>query len=196
MTNSVLSSVTARFSNVRPQIVMENAKNSVCYMQVLYQYSLAGQLPKIPQPLDRLFCLIEFKDGSLLSLTIYPEDTWKYIASTGESGKISYKSYDLIKGASEKQTEVLFASVNNINRNFKFYGMPLGRGWAKEINGKIDFGKILFVHAEIWIGGRMIAETGTKATKIQLDSKKIPEKWYIYDEDSKTLKYQVISRHD
>ena len=49
ITNNVLSSVTARFSNVRPQIVMENAKRS--YMQVSYQYSLAGQLSKIPQPL-------------------------------------------------------------------------------------------------------------------------------------------------
>lgn len=191
--------ITARFSNVRTQIVMENAKQSLCYMQVLYQYSLAGQLPKIPQPLDRSFCLVEFKDGSLLSLTIYPADTWKYIKSTGECGEISYKSYDLIKGASEKQAEVSFAAVNNINRNFKFYGISSCRsegnlrGWSKEINRKIDFGKILFVHAEIWIDGRLVAETGTKATKIQLDSKNIPEKWYIYDEDSKILKYQVAN---
>ena len=185
ITNSVLSSVTARFSNVRPQIIMENAKRSICYMQVLYQYSLAGQLPKIPQPLDRLFCLVEFKDGSLLSLTIYPEDTSEYIKSSTDEG---WKSYDLINRASENQTAVSFAAVNNINRNFK-----VGGGWwSREINGKKDFGKILFVHAEIWIGGRMIAEAGTKATKIQLDSKNIPEKWYIYDEDSKTLEYQIV----
>lgn len=147
--------------------------DSVNYLIVSYsyKYSLDGNIDRITKPLDRLFCFFEYTDGSYKSLAIYSKKTFSDIQRASGT---TLNSYEFIKLGSAKQLEVSLQSVKNNSVS----GMEAGVG-GKTINGKRDNGKLLWYRLELWANGKLIAEYNT-VNKAVLDSKKIPEDWYIY----------------
>ena len=171
--------VTGKFTSVRISVGRSKSRGYVSYS---YNYSLSGNIERVNKPIVRLFCLIEYKDGSYLSGTFYPWESAGDILKAVDGADKILPPYEFMKIGSQKLPEVSFASVRNRSASEK---QPLK---TKTINRKEDSGNILYYRLELWMNGELITEY-SPPTKAALDFKKIPEDWYIYKKYSQKMEY-------